>query len=274
MQLSNACYQAQGFGSNPNPLYNGEGIKGHPGIDIHCGYGSPIISPVNGLVFSTFQPERPATDGYTKIAIYVETDLEMGEFEIGHVSEIDCKIGDRVTIGQVIGKEGNKGPVYSGDTLITLAQQAAGNHDGSHRHYQWRPVGAKNARMTGVPCLSQNITYPDHVTNGVWHDANGMVAEMYDHANGYDGCVDWTAPLFSRNLYPGMSGYDVFLLQKALIKFGATFTPNHGTFGPSTLYWLMKFQSAHGLIPAPVCGPGTRAILNTAYPPLGATFIC
>lgn len=267
------CYEGQGYAANANPLYKGSGLKGHSGLDINCGYGSVIHSPVNGTVFSTYEVSRPASDGYTMIAILVETGLEIGEFQIGHVSEIDVKIGDVVTIGQPIGKEGNKGPVYSGNRLITLAEQNAGNHEGAHRHYQWRPVGAKNQRMTGVPCLAQNITYPDHVINSIYRDAQGFVYEMYNHENGYDGCVDWSLPLFSRNLYLGSHGYDVLLLQRALIKFGAMFAPNGGWFGPQTLMWLMKFQEAHGLTPAPVCGPGSRAILNTLYPCLGVQFI-
>lgn len=272
MKLSNTCYPAQKFGENANPLYAGNGLKGHSGFDVHCGYGSTILSPVSGKVFSTFQPERPATDGFTMIAILVETELEIGEFQIGHVSEIDVKIGDTVTIGQPIGKEGNKGPVFSGNRLVTLADQRNGNHEGSHRHYQWRPVQTKNTRMTGVPCLSQNITYPDRVTNGVYRDEQGFVYEVYDYKNGYVGCVDWTAPLFPRNLSFGSSGYDVFLLQKVLVKGGATFTPN-GWFGPQTLYWVIQFQRSNGIPATGFCGPITRAFLNKKYPCLGSSFV-
>lgn len=272
MHLTSTCYEAQGFAENANPFYKGDGLKGHPGLDVHCGYGSPIVSPVNGIVSSTYEVSRPAADGYTMIAIIVETALEIGEFQIGHVSEIDVKIGDKVTIGRVIGKEGNKGEVYSGNRLITLAEQRAGNQEGSHRHYQWRVVEKKNDRMTGVPCLAQCLTYPDHVENKIYRDEQGMLYEIYDHENGYAGCTDWSQPLFNRNLSLGSSGYDVFLLQKALVKFGATFTPNHGYFGPGTLYWTMKFQMANGLISAPQCGPKTREILNNMYPCIGSQF--
>lgn len=266
------CYEGQGFSENANPYYHGHDLLGHPGVDINCGYSSVIHSPVSGIVSSTFETERPAAGGYTMIAIIVETELEIGEFQIGHVSEIDVKIGDRVTVGQPIGKEGNHGIVYSGNRQITVAEQNAGVHDGHHRHYQWRVVAKKNDKMTGVSCLAQCKTFPNHVENGLYRDAQGLLYEMYDHDNGFAGCTDWSLPLFNRNLYVGSNGYDVFLLQKALVKFGATFTPN-SWFGPQTLYWLMKFQLAYGLSPAPVCGPGTRAILNKKYPCLGVQFI-
>lgn len=266
------CSRAQGFGENANPFYKGVGLRGHPGVDVHCGYGSPILSPVSGIVSSTFAVERPAADGFTMIAILVETELEIGEFQIGHVSEIDVKIGDHVTIGQLIGKEGNKGEVYSGNRLITLADQRAGNHEGSHRHYQWRVVSKKNDKMTGVPCLAQCITYPDHVENGLYRDAQGFLYEMYNHENGYAGCTDFTAPLFPRNLSFGSHGYDVFLLQKALVKGGATFTPN-GWFGPQTLYWVTQFQRSNGIPATGYVGVLTRAFLNKKYPCLGAQFI-
>jgi hypothetical protein len=35
--------------------------------------------------------------------------------------------------------------------------------------------------------------------------------------NGYKGCVDFTKDLWSRTLTIGSYGYDVYLLQKALI---------------------------------------------------------
>jgi hypothetical protein len=35
-----------------------------------------------------------------------------------------------------------------------------------------------------------------------------------------NSCVDWTLPLFNRNLSILSSGYDVYLLQKALVREG------------------------------------------------------
>lgn len=267
------CNLNQKFGENANTLYSGQGFRGHPGIDISCGYGTPVHSPVDGIISSLYQVEHPASDGYTMIAIMVQTGVEIGEFIIGHVSEIDVKIGDTIIAGQIVGKEGNKGPVYSGNGLVTLAQQAAGNHEGAHRHYQWRVVGRKTKVNFGNPLIYTCITHPTYLETAAYRDSHGYYYELYDHENGYAGCTDWSAPLFQRNLYLGSHGYDVILLQRALINYGATFTPNDGWFGPQTLTWLMKFQEAHGLISAPVCGPQTRAILNTMYPCVGSQFI-
>ena len=77
-----------------------------------------------------------------------------------------------------------------------------------HRHYQKRPV--------------KKVTHTDpskhylQTGNGIYLK-DGNYYEIYDYDNGFNGCTDWTAPLFNRNLQKGMTGYDVYLLQKALV---------------------------------------------------------
>lgn len=251
----NGCYEAQGFGGNANPTYSGIGLLGHPGIDEHCGYGTPIKALASGKVFSLYPVDHPASDGYTAIMTLCSTPLEDFEFLYGHVSEIDVQIGDVVNAGDVIGKEGNHGPIYSGNRLITLAEQAAGNHEGSHRHYQKRPV-LKTRKLNGVALNNGQ---------GVNPDAYGFYYQVYAPNNGYAGCVDWTVPLFNRNLFVGASGYDVFLLQRALVLEGyATFTPT-GNFGPMTLAAVISYQKANNLPATGYCGLLTRARLNWRY---------
>lgn len=255
------CYEGQGFGQNFNPSYHSGGLLGHTGIDVNCGYGSPINSLTNGLVYSTFPIEKPANDGYTAVFVLSQTPLEIFEFSYGHVSEIDCQIGQTISKGDVIAKEGNHGTVYSGNVQITLAMQAAGNHDGHHRHYQKRPV-IKTKNL-------QDIL--DHVglsnSQGWYKDSEGYYYQVYDYKNGFNGCVDWTQPLFNRDLERRMEGYDVFLLQKALV-LEVGFAPEDciGYFGPKTEAAVQVLQQKHGINPtSPRVGPKTRQYLNTTY---------
>jgi hypothetical protein len=255
------CTEAQGFALNYNPLYHSGGLLGHTGVDVNCGYGTPIASLTSGMVYSTFPIEHPASDGYTAVFVLTETPLEVFEMSYGHVSEIDCSIGQIVQVGDIIAKEGNHGIVYVGNTLITLAMQAAGNHDGHHRHYQKRVLKKVARTVPGKRYLQ--------TAQGLYY-ANGFYYEYYDQDNGFASCVDWTLPLFNRNLGIFSNGYDVYLLQKALVREGfATFTPT-GYFGFLTQAAVKRYQAAHGLDQVGNVGPLTRGSLNSTYHQLSA----
>ena len=171
------------------------------------------------------------------------------------MSEIDCEIGDHVNVGDTLGKEGNHGIVYSGNILITLAMQKAGDQRGHHRHYQKRPViKTKTLKGTGL----QGTPSP-------YRDPDGFYYQVYNYENGFDGCIDWTLPLFNRNLTVGMNGYDVLLLQRAMVHEGfATYAPT-GFFGALTWVSVRAYQKAHGISNTGYVGPLTRAKLNSSY---------
>jgi hypothetical protein len=253
--LSNKCDEGQGFSQNLNPSYHTGGLIGHTGIDVACGYGTPVAALADGLVYSTFPAEHPASDGYTAVFSIVQTPLELFEFSYGHVSEIDCAIGQQVKAGDIIAKEGNHGTVYSGNVLITPAMQAAGDHRGAHRHYQKRPV-IKTQQLRGVGLQT---------ASGIYRDEGGYYYQVYDYNNGFNGCVDWTRPLFARELGILSSGYDVLLLQRALIREGfADFQPT-GYFGLLTRAAVKRLQLAHAIPETGYVGPLTRAYLNWRY---------
>lgn len=246
------CEIGQMFGGHANPLYP---PSGHPGIDENCGYGSPIASLVEGDVYSMFTPQHPASDGYTAVYTLCKTQLETFEFTVGHVSQILVQIGDHVKKGDIIAKEGNKGQVYSGGLHITLAMQAAGDRRGSHRHLQKRPVVRK--KFAHSPFLQ--------TANGPYFDGEGYYYEIPMYHNGFNGCVDWTAPLFNTDLRIGQENYYVLLLQRALVLEGhVSFEPN-GIFGPKTFSGVSAFQKAHNLPTTGLCGPMTRTKLNEKY---------
>lgn len=249
------CTEGQGFGKNFNPSYHDGGLIGHTAIDESCGYGTEIHSYVAGDVYSIYSVEHPASDGYTAIFTIVNTPLETFEWSVGHVSRIDVKPGDTIKVGQVIGAEGNHGVVYSGNILITPAMQAAGDHRGAHRHVQKRPV-MKVKKTSGH--MLQN-------SQGTYRDIDGNYYQIYAYDNGFNGCVDWTQSLFPRNLGIGMSGYDVYLLQKAAILEGCgTYEPT-GFFGALTLASVIKLQKKNGIAGTGFCGIMTRSYLNNKY---------
>ncbi len=254
------CTLGQAFGGNQNTFYAGQGLKGHPGCDEHCGYGTDIASYVDQFIYTLYPVGAPANDGYTAIFGIVETDLEVFEWIEGHVSRIDVSIGDSVKKGQVIGAEGNHGVVYQGPELITLAMQAAGDHRGSHRHIQKRPLN--KVRLTSVS--KQYLRTRDRVP---YRDDNGFYYEIVMPYNGYAGCVDPLAPLFPRDLFVGRTGYDVLLLQRAMCHRGYLSQENCiGTFGPKTAAAVIKYQAWYGINPMlGYCGPRTRAVLNEEF---------
>jgi len=250
------CTRGQPFGANFNDSY--KPMLGHPANDESCGYGSDVRPYCGGTVTGTFTPQEPAYGGYTCVFILCETELELVEHSIGHLSQVHVSIGQEVTKDTVIGKEGNKGLVFSGGIQITQEMQAAGDTRGSHRHVQWRPVIRQKDTSQGRFILNKN---------GYFKDKDGYAFKVYDWDNGYNGCVDITAPIWTRDLSWTSSGYDVYILQKALKKEGhADFEPT-GYFGSKTVLAVAKMQSARGLSPAlGYFGAKSRAVYNQIYP--------
>jgi len=252
------CTIGQGFAQNANEFYRSNGLRGHTGVDESCGYGSPIHSYVSGEVIAVYTPENPAGDGFTAVYILCKTPLETFEFSVGHCSKIHVKVGDVVKEGDHIADEGNKGVVYSGGQRITRSMQANGDKRGSHRHVQKRVLRASK-EMKRYKAYLRNA-------GGVYSDKDGNYYELVDYTNGYHGCVDFTKPLWRRDLFQLRRGYDVELLQRALVLQGyADFEPT-GYFGNLTRQALAKFQKEAGLTPSVgYCGRLTRRVLNSIY---------
>jgi hypothetical protein len=136
-------------------------------------------------------------------------------------------------------KKAIHGTASVGNRLITLAAQDAGDHEGSRRHYyQKRPVVKVKHTTPGLSYL-QNAA-------GIYVDAEGYYYPIYDAKNGFGGCVDWSAPMFTRDLERGITGYDVYLLQKAFV-LEVGFDPSDciGIFGPKTAAAVIALQEKH-----------------------------
>jgi hypothetical protein len=248
------CYRGQNFGANANPSYAAGQLKGHPGIDVSCGWGSPITAHFDAYIYKVFIPERPANDGYTAVFMIVDDGIELFEWIVGHCKPT-VKKGQYVKKGDVIGTEANHGLVYSGNILITLAMQRAGDQRGHHRHYQKRPL-MKVRKRTGLALTAEG--------GSLYRDQEGYYYQYADPNNGFSGCTSPVAPVFQRNLWFGSSGYDVLCVQRLMQKESLFTVEPTAFFGPITGAAVTQFQKRYNISPTlGYVGPITRAKLLT-----------
>lgn len=255
----NTCFQGQGFGLNYNPFYKASGLKGHTGIDVTCGFGTPIYAPFDGYVYKVFTKERPASDGYTAVFMIVDDGIESFEWTVGHCSPI-VQAGESVRKGDLIGREANHGMVYAGNQQITVAMQAAGDQRGNHRHYQKRPV------KKTMPMI-QSREYLTALGGQPYRNQVGYYYEVFAPRNGYNGAVNPLAPVLQRDLWYGTQGYDVYVLQRFLKKQRLFTADATGYFGPATAGAIIAFQHLHNIKPRlGYCGAQTRSFINLNAP--------
>src|SRR6185503_1517277 len=206
------CSEGQPFGANYNPLYNGQGLKGHTGQDWSCGFGTPITSLYSGIAYKVWTAENtPDPAGYTCVCILVDNGIEIFEWEVGHLNPSITQ-GSVVNVGDVIGTEANNGPVYAGNIPISVAMQKSGDQRGHHRHYQKRPF---QYSLTD----NDSSRYLLDPKSGLYDGPKGY-CKVFNGTNGYNGCVDPSLPVFQRDLFIGCSGYDVYVLQRFLVSKG------------------------------------------------------
>lgn len=255
------CEISQGFGLHPE-IYRP--MRGHPAVDIRCGYGSPIHSPVDQYIYKVLTVGEPASDGsgFTGTFGIVDDGIELYELLIGH-SDPSVAVGDFVKKGDVLGTEANHGPVWADGKPITLAEQKAGSKEGTHRHVQKRPVMKVLHTDVSHKYLS---CYSDWPAGSIYRDLDGHYYQIWDYDNGYHGCIDLSKSVLHRNLTLGLNGYDVYVLQRILVKAGmGTFAPT-GYFGALTQQALAKFQTTIGVHPdVGYFGPLTRAAIINIY---------
>lgn len=257
------CSVTQPFNGNANPSYAGAGLRGHTGEDTACGYGTPIHSPFAMYVYKVLTVANPSNDGtgFTGVFGIVDNGIECFEYLIGHCNP-SVVAGMYVSAGDLIGTEANHGTVYGPSGAVTLQQQKAGSHEGSHRHNQKRPVMKV---LHTQPQYSYLDIYSDNRAGSIYRDLAGYYYQVFDFNNGYNGCIDPTKSVFKRDLTLGISGYDVYVLQRLLVQNGATFAPT-GYFGSLTQAALGKLQGVIGLHPdAGYFGPLTRAAIQQKY---------
>lgn len=262
MQLEGILTQQ--FGSNDNSSYLANGLKGHTGTDCAVGYGTPIHSPVDMLVYKVLTVDAPAHDGsgFTGVFGIHDDGVECYEFLVGHCDP-SVQVGQEIKVGDVIGFEANHGTVYGPHGLVTLAQQAAGNHDGSHRHYQKRPVMKQQQTAPGYMYLD---LYSDLPAGSIYRDAEGFYYWIQAYTNGYHGCCSPTQSIFERDLTLGSTGYDVYVLQRLMAKQGLFTAAPTGYFGTLTQAAVGKLQDSLKIEPDQgYFGPKTRGAVVHTY---------
>ena len=252
------CTEGQPFGANYNPLYSGEGLKGHTGQDWSCGWGSEIKSPVAGLCYKVWTPENtPDPAGYTRVDILVDNGIESYEYEIGHLTP-SVQPGTQVNVGDILGTEANHGPVFSGNIPISLAMQKSGDQRGHHRHEQKRPF-QKVLSTDGVLLSGQY--------GSTYRDDQGMYYQIWNYSNGYDGCIDPSLPIFQRDLWVGANGYDVYVLQRFLVSRGYLKANPTGYYGALTTNAVASWQKDNSINPIMgYFGAKTRASILPLIP--------
>lgn len=92
----------QTFGKNPQ-IYKRFGMKGHNGIDYGLKVGTPIFSPIQGMV-------KVVNSGKKGYGLHVKIRGYHGrEVVLAHLSEVFVKTGDEVHELDKIGLSGNTG---------------------------------------------------------------------------------------------------------------------------------------------------------------------
>lgn len=213
------CKRTQGFAQNGNPLYVGQGLKGHSGVDDTCGYGSKIYALKRGLVYKILDATHPASDGSGYWAVFMlcqEPDGKWIEWQIGHCSKIYVKPGDLVEPWDFIAEEGNRGGVYYNGIRITKAMQDAGDIRGAHRHYNKKPLTPlteeERDHFRGAYITEFSTTFPP-----ILYQKDGKYFGVTEYYNGYNGSVDC-----AKDIEEGRKLVDAHFAQPAVI---ATTTP-------------------------------------------------
>lgn len=161
----------------------------HSGLDWSNGYGTPVICEQYGIVYKINTPDQ-SESGWQGVYVLVPDD-KYGWIEecFGHLSRVDVKLGQVVRAGTQIGLEGNKGEVYSKGIKITKAMQMAGNKEGSHVHYQLRPVKPVLKTVADKHYLNGESKHGYTDKNGRYRDGRGMYWQI-QKTNDTNGCVN------------------------------------------------------------------------------------
>lgn len=141
----------QYFGDNKEFYLQNFGlIDGHNGIDIHVKYGEDLIACFDGWVLKDYDGQN--SDLRKGYGIQIITDYDLGMYyvavywhnQIGN----PLKDGDIVKAGDIIGKEGNSGSVYSGGNYCAIETRNKYPYCGAHLHFgiaEWLPCSNEEA---------------------------------------------------------------------------------------------------------------------------------
>lgn len=92
---------------------------GHMAVDLAAGRGEPVLSPINGSITASYLDEYGNTTLVIENEVYTVTMLH-GEYSV--------KIGDKVSAGQQVGVESNKGYTMDMAGNLCYNREWCGNH--------------------------------------------------------------------------------------------------------------------------------------------------
>lgn len=92
---------------------------GHMAIDLAAGRGEPVLSPINGAITSSYLDEWGNTTLIIENEVYTVTMLH-GEYSV--------RVGDKVSAGQQVGVESNKGYTMDMAGNLCYNREWCGNH--------------------------------------------------------------------------------------------------------------------------------------------------
>lgn len=169
----------QPFNANANPLYAGQGLKGHTSMDWDTACGTPLPNCAEGYCYSLMNKDNPDLSKYRAVFMLVESDKGVFEVSYGHLDDIYAVPGRYYRVGEILGTTGNTGDVYSWGVKVTKYRPGC---PGGHLHGpQVRPVKkvAKRAKNKRYLTTSDGVFQKD-----------GFFFEVLNYDNGYNGCVD------------------------------------------------------------------------------------
>ena len=177
----------QGFGANAVPIYSGQGLRGHTGIDFGANWGDPIHCAVDSYCYSVMNRDNPNLMAYRAVFTLVDDGDVTYEVSYGHCSTIYAVPGKTYKVGDVLANVGNTGDVFAGINPtgeVTEADKLAGSHAGAHLHFQVRllkKVAIKDATDPTVHYILDG--------NGIY-SKDGYYYSVPNYNDGWNGCVD------------------------------------------------------------------------------------
>lgn len=171
------------------------GARSHKGIDLFDDMGTPILAAWSGKVVNITR-KRTEGQGFS-VNIKHANGLMTKYF---HLSEINCSLDDVVSQGQVIGKLGNTGAVYTNGHRVTEAERAAGK--GRHLHFEvWEGVNQDSRVGEGGKAVDP-LPYLKGAKK-LYSDAKTLGKSVVDEgfASGYPGEIKLSENFDKRNWY-------------------------------------------------------------------------
>lgn len=91
----------QNFGARPE-VYKQFGMNGHNGLDFRAKTGTPLYSPIEGVI-------KVINQGSKGYGLHVQIDKDNLRIVLAHLSHVYVSTGDRVYFGSKIALSGNTG---------------------------------------------------------------------------------------------------------------------------------------------------------------------